>query len=157
MRKTHFIQQRGWSEMDRCRCDCKKTKLLGIKLRFLDYFKFMASSIDSLAKNVKGEREFRETAKYFPEDKLDLVTRKGVYPYDYMDSWEKCEETRLPSKNEFYNKMTESDISHKDYEHAKTVWKAFNIKNFGEYSDLYVKTDVLILSDIMEHFIEMFA
>ncbi|XP_035209175.1 uncharacterized protein LOC118185154 [Stegodyphus dumicola] len=109
----------------------------------------MASSIDSLAKNVK---EFRETAKFFPKDKLDLVTRKGVYPYDYMDSWDKCDETRLPNKKEFYNKMTESDISHEDYAHAKTVWKTFNIKNLGEYSDLYVKTDVLILADIMEHF-----
>ncbi|XP_035210409.1 uncharacterized protein LOC118184792 [Stegodyphus dumicola] len=129
--------------------DGKKVKLPGIKLRFLDSFKFMASSIDSLAKNVK---EFRETAKFFPKDKLDLVTRKGVYPYDYMDSWDKCDETRLPNKKEFYNKMTESDISHEDYAHAKTVWKTFNIKNLGEYSDLYVKTDVLILADIMEHF-----
>ncbi|GFY59101.1 uncharacterized protein TNIN_277761 [Trichonephila inaurata madagascariensis] len=69
-----------------------------------------------------------------------------------MDSWEKCEETHLPPKNEFYNKMTESDILRKDYEHAKTVWKTFDIKNLGEYSDLYVKTDVLILTDITEHF-----
>ncbi|GFU20139.1 uncharacterized protein TNCV_2557311 [Trichonephila clavipes] len=109
----------------------------------------MNSSLDSLAKNVK---EFRETAKYFPKDKLDLVTRKGVYPYDYMDSWEKYEETRLPNKKEFYSKLNEVDISDEDYEHAKTVWKAFDIKNLGEYSNLYVKTDVLILADVMEHF-----
>ncbi|GFW55306.1 uncharacterized protein TNCV_116921 [Trichonephila clavipes] len=64
----------------------KQVKIPGIKLRFLDSFRFMAMSLNSLAKNVK---EFRETSKYFPEDKLDLVTRKGVYPYDYMDSWGK--------------------------------------------------------------------
>ncbi|GFT83707.1 uncharacterized protein TNCV_2826231 [Trichonephila clavipes] len=127
----------------------KNVKMPGIKLRFVDSFRFMASSLDSLAKNVK---EFRETAKFFPKDKLDLVTRKGVYPYDYMDSWEKYEETRLPNKTEFYSKLNETDISDQDYKHAKAVWKAFNIKNLGEYSDLYVKTDVLILADVMEHF-----
>ncbi|GBM90903.1 hypothetical protein AVEN_46390-1 [Araneus ventricosus] len=124
----------------------KKVKSPGINLRFVDTFKFMACSLENLAKNVK---DFRETAKYFPKDKLDLVTRKGVYPYDYMDSWEKCEETRLPNKKDFYNQMTESHISHKDYAHAKTVWKTFGIKNLGEYSNLYVKTDVLILADVM--------
>ncbi|GFX51159.1 uncharacterized protein TNCV_2735101 [Trichonephila clavipes] len=127
----------------------KNVKIPGKKLRFVDSFRFMNSSLDSLAKNVK---EFRETAKYFPKDKLDLVTRKGVYPYDYMDSWEKYEETRLPNKKEFYSKLNEVDISDEDYEHAKTVWKAFDIKNLGEYSNLYVKTDVLILADVMEHF-----
>ncbi|GBM54161.1 hypothetical protein AVEN_195153-1 [Araneus ventricosus] len=129
--------------------DGKQVKVPGIKLRFVDSFKFMAASVDSLAKNVK---EFRETVKYFPKDKLDLVTRKGVYPYDYMDSWDKCEETKLPPQEDFYNQLNESHIKDGDYEHAKSVWKAFNIKTLGEYSDLYVKTDVLILADIMEHF-----
>ncbi|GBO02349.1 hypothetical protein AVEN_108875-1 [Araneus ventricosus] len=129
--------------------DGKKDKVPKIKLRFVDSFQFMASSLESLAKNVK---EFRETAIYFPKEKLDLVTRKGVYPYDYMDSWGKCEETKLPSIKEFYNKMNESNISHKDYKHAKNVWRGFDIKNLGEYSDLYVKTDVLILADVIEHF-----
>ncbi|GFU97711.1 uncharacterized protein TNCV_4455961 [Trichonephila clavipes] len=109
----------------------------------------MASNLDNLAKNVK---EFRETSKYFPKDKFNLVTRKGVYPYDYMDSWQKCDETKLPGKKDFYNKMNESDISLEDDKHAKNVWNAFSIKTLGEYSDLYVKTDILILADIIEHF-----
>ncbi|GFY22228.1 uncharacterized protein TNCV_3298711 [Trichonephila clavipes] len=127
----------------------KQVKISGIKLRFLDSFRFMASSLDNLVKNVK---EFRETSKYFPKDKLNLVTRKGVYPYDYMDSWQKCDETKLPKQKDFYNKMNESDISLEDYKYAKNAWNAFNIKTLGEYSDLYVKTDILILADIIEHF-----
>ncbi|GFU97766.1 uncharacterized protein TNCV_2532391 [Trichonephila clavipes] len=127
----------------------KQVKISGIKLRFLDSFRFMASNLDNLAKNVK---EFRETSKYFPKDKFNLVTRKGVYPYDYMDSWQKCEETKLPGKKDFYNKMNESDISLEDDKHAKNVWNAFSIKTLGEYSDLYVKTDILIPADIIEHF-----
>ncbi|GFY19286.1 uncharacterized protein TNCV_4126731 [Trichonephila clavipes] len=94
----------------------KQVKISGIKLRILDYFKFMASSLDNLAKNVK---EFRETSKYIPKDKLNLVTRKGVYPYDYMDSWQKCDEIKLPRQKDFYSKMNESDISLEDYKHAK--------------------------------------
>ncbi|GFT77601.1 uncharacterized protein TNCV_757891 [Trichonephila clavipes] len=129
----------------------KEIKISGIKLRFLDSFRSMASSLDNLAKNVK-EREFIETSKYFPKDELNLVARKGVYPYDYMDSWQQCDETKLPRQKIFYNKMNESDISLEDYKHAKNVWNAFNIKTLGEYSDLYVKTDILILADIIEHF-----
>ncbi|GFW62180.1 uncharacterized protein TNCV_1686111 [Trichonephila clavipes] len=115
---------------------------------FLSVKRSMASSLDNLAKNVK---EFRETSKYFPKDKLNLVTRKGVYPNDYKDSWQKCDETKLPRQKDFYNKMNESNISLGDYKHAKNVWNAFNIKTLGEYSDLYVKTDCswLILLNIL--------
>ncbi|GIY74294.1 uncharacterized protein CEXT_131881 [Caerostris extrusa] len=86
------------------------------------------------------------------EDKLDLITRKGVYPYDYMDCEEKYKETELPPKEAFYNRLNECDISDEDYKHAQNVWKSFNINNLREYSKLYVKTDVLILSDIFENF-----
>nr|XP_042902165.1 uncharacterized protein LOC122270103 [Parasteatoda tepidariorum] len=126
--------------------DGKKAKLPEIKLRFVDSIKFMATCRDSLGKSVK---EFRETSKYFPKDELDLVTRKGVYQYDCMDSWDKCEEIKLPLQEDFYNQL---NIENEDYEHAKKVWMAFDIKNLGEYSDLYVKTDVLILAEFMEHF-----
>ncbi|GIY36505.1 hypothetical protein CEXT_572921, partial [Caerostris extrusa] len=85
-------------------------------------------------------------------DQLDLITRKGVYPYDYMDCEEKYKETELPPKEVFYNRLNECDISDEDYKHAQNVWKSFNINNLREYSELYVKTDVLILSDIFENF-----
>ncbi|GBM81901.1 hypothetical protein AVEN_22881-1 [Araneus ventricosus] len=96
--------------------------------------------------------KFRETSLHFPDDKLDLITRKGVYPYDYMDSKDKYEERKLPPKDKFYNRLNECHITDEEYQHAQRVWKAFNIKNLGEYTDLYIKTDVLILTDVFENF-----
>ncbi|GIY48176.1 hypothetical protein CDAR_285531 [Caerostris darwini] len=114
------------------------------------------SNIDKLSKNLRSAKNlksvFKETAKHFQEDQLDLITRKGVYPYDYMDCEEKYKETELPSKEAFYNRLNECDISDEDYKHAQNAWKSFNIKNLREYSELYVKTDVLILADIFETF-----
>lgn len=107
----------------------------------------MASRLDSLVKNLET---FRELTKFFP--KPDLLTRKGVYPYDYMDSWGRCEEPQLPPKEAFHSRLTDSDITDDDYEHARKVWTEFSIRNMGEYSDLYVKTDVLLLADVFENF-----
>ena len=69
-----------------------------------------------------------------------------------MDSWERFDEDSLPLRKEFYSKLTLQDITIEDYKHAKDVWKAFNIKNMGEYHDLYVQLDTLLLSDIYENF-----
>ena len=91
----------------------------------------------------------------FCEDDLDkfvLLLRKGVYPYEYMNFWEKFDETSLPDKTDFYNKLNSEDISDYDYEHAKNVWDVFEIKNMGEYHDLYVQTDTLLLADVFENF-----
>ena len=83
---------------------------------------------------------------------LDLLLRKGVYPYDYMDSFDKFDEKKLPPKDEFYSKLKDEKITDEDYKHAKKVWKKFKIKNMGEYHDLYLETDVLLLSDVFENF-----
>ena len=85
-------------------------------------------------------------------DKFVLLLRKGVYPYEYMDSWEKFEEISLPDKKDFRSKLNSEDISDYDYEHAKKVWDVFEIKNVGEYHDLYVRTDTLMLVDVFENF-----
>ena len=69
-----------------------------------------------------------------------------------MDSWEKFEETTLPPKKEFNNKLNLTDITDYDHEHAKNVWDVFEIKNMGEYQDLYIKTDTLLLVDVFENF-----
>lgn len=71
-----------------------------------------------------------------------------------IDSWEKLNETILPSKKDFYSRLTESDISDENYEFAKMIWKKFNIHTLGEYSDIYLKTDVLLLADVFENFRE---
>ena len=121
-----------------------------IEIRYIDSFKFVASSIDSLSKNLSRE-QFREMSKVFEKD-TDLLIRKGVYPYDYMDNFERFNETELPPAKEFYSRLNDSNIDVKDYEHAQKVWKHFNIKNMGEYHDLYLKTDVILLADIFENF-----
>ena len=81
-----------------------------------------------------------------------LLLRKGVYPYEYMSSWDKFEETKLPPKEAFHSNLNMSDISKCDYEHAQKIWKEFKLKNLGEYHDLYLKTDTLLLSNVFEAF-----
>ena len=85
-------------------------------------------------------------------NKFVLLLRKGVYPYEYMDSWERFNETSLPPKKSFYSELNLEDISDKDYLHAQKVWDVFEIRNLGEYHDLYVQTDTLLLADVYEKF-----
>ena len=123
-----------------------------IELRFIDSFKFMSSSLDSLVNNLaKGGHEFWGLEKHSPKQK-ELLIRKGVYPYEYMDSWDKFEEKRLPSKDEFYSKLNMSGISEKDHQHACKVWNKFDLKNMGDYHDLYLETDVILLANVFESF-----
>ena len=75
-----------------------------------------------------------------------------MYSYDYVDNFSRFNEKKLPEKDEFYNRLTQSDISDDDYEYAQKVWKEFNIQTMGEYHDLYLKTVVLLLTDIFENF-----
>ena len=72
-----------------------------------------------------------------------------------MDSIERFEETKLPSKEAFYSKLNNKNISDADYEHAKKVWDTFEIKNLGEYTDLYNKLDLLLLAGVFENFREI--
>ena len=123
-----------------------------IELRFIDSFKFMSSSLDSLVNNLaKGGHEFWGFEKRSPKQK-ELLIRKGVYPYEYMDSWDRLEEKRLPSKDEFYSKLNMSGISEKDHQHACKVWNEFDLKNMGDYRDLYLETDVILLANVFESF-----
>jgi len=128
----------------------------GFSVRFLDSFRFIASSLAELAWNLftkPGDFEkFRETAKVFQPTDMLLVTRKGVFPYEYTDKWSRLEETTLPSKREFYSMLTEKHISDEDYIYAVEVWRHFNRTTLDDYSDLYFKVDVLLLADVMENF-----
>ncbi|KAB0790491.1 hypothetical protein PPYR_15117 [Photinus pyralis] len=71
-----------------------------------------------------------------------------------MNEWAKFEETSLPAKEKFYSKLSQTDISESEYMHAQNVWRKFNIQNLGQYSDLYLITDVLLLSDVFTNFRE---
>ena len=95
---------------------------------------------------------FYHTENEFGPNNLELITKKGVYPYVYMDGFDKFDEKGLPSIENFYSKLTCEDISNSDYNHAKNVWEEFKCKTMGEYHDLYLKSDVLILADVFENF-----
>ena len=83
-----------------------------------------------------------------------MLTRKGVYPYSYMDSWDKFEETTLPPREKFYSDLTKSHISDDEFKFIHELWDTFGLKNLGELHDLYMETDVALLADIFENFRE---
>ena len=123
------------------------------EIRFLDSFKFMASSLAGLVDNLarSGMEKFQNLKKEFKEN-FELLTQKGVYPYDYMNCLAKFSETQLPIKEDFYSKLNDCNITDKEYKHAQDIWEKFKIRNLGEYHDLYLKTDVLLLADVFEEF-----
>ena len=167
------------------------------KIKFIDSFRFMATSlsklVDNLTENIHNnkcikcksnlcfvraineklifkcidcekeyEKEFNKellerfanTYKFCDNDlnKFIMLLRKGVYPYEYIDEWDKFNEKIIPSKKSFYSNLTLEDITKTDYAHANNVFKKFNINNLGEYQDLYVRSDTLLLADIFENF-----
>ena len=122
---------------------------------FIDSVQFMNSSLDSLIKNLMNE-DFKYLSKKFNAKLLDLVKEKGVYPYEYINSFKKFSENKLPNKCEFFSSLKDECINEKEYERAKNVWNAFEMKTMGDYHNLYLKTaDVLSLTDVFEKFIKM--
>jgi hypothetical protein len=123
--------------------------------RFLDSFAFMSSSLDTLAKNLlkDGEENFKHTLNGdYTKEQKKLLLKKGIYPYEYMDSFAKFDETEFPPIEAFYSQLNEENITQEDYEFGKLVYKTFNCKNLGDYHDLYLHNDVMLLSDIFETF-----
>ena len=170
---------------------------ISYKIKFIDSFRFMATSlsklVDNLTENINNDKcikcisnlcfvnamngtltfECVDCKKEYKKDlnkklierfsnvyefcgydmnKFMILLRKGVYPYEYMDEWDKFNEKELPSKGSFYSNLTMEDISDTDYAHANNVFKKFDIKNLGEYHDLYVRSDTLLLADVFENF-----
>ena len=116
----------------------------------MDSFKFMANSLDKLVNNLKPE-QFENVQKHFDVN-FDTLLRNGVFPYNWLNSLEKLDQTQLPPKEVFYSKLNNSNITDDDFEHALKVWDNFKIKTFREYHDLYMKLDVLLLTDVFEDF-----
>ena len=167
------------------------------KIKFIDSFRFMATSlsklVDILTDNIHNDKRikckfnlcfvrvineklifkcidcekeyekefnkelierFANTCKFCDNDldKFIMLLRKGVYPYEYIDEWDKFNEKVLPGKESFSSNLTLENISETDYAHANNAFKKFNINNLGEYHDLYVRSDTLLLADIFENF-----
>ena len=167
------------------------------KIKFVDSFRFMATSlsklVDNLAESIHNDKcdncesnlcfvnatnetltfecvdckkeykkevnnklkeRFSNVYKFcgYDMNKFISLLRKGVYPYEYTDDWDKFEEKQLPAKESFHSDLTMEDISDTDLKHANNVFKKFNLNHLGDYHDLYVKSDMLLLADIFENF-----
>ena len=126
-----------------------KVKDKTFKIVFKDSLKFMSSSLGALVNNLPA---FKNLLKYFTPKQAEILKQKGFYPYEYMDSEEKFNDTKLPPREAFYSKLSGKGITEKDYEHAGNVWNSFKMKTFKEYHELYNITDVLLLADVFENF-----
>ena len=121
------------------------------KIVFKDSLKFMSSSLGALVNNLPKDA-FKNLLKYFTPKQAEILKQKGFYPYEYMDSEEKFNDTKLPPREAFYSKLSGKGITEKDYKHAGNVWNSFKMKTFLEYHELYNITDVLLLADVFENF-----
>ena len=167
------------------------------KIKFIDNFRFMATSLsklfDNLTEDIHGDKcvDCRSDLSYIKDidealifrcfnckknyekeinkeliercasaykfcnkdlDKFVMLLRKGVYPNEYMDGWDKFNETSIPNKEPFYCNLTMENITETDYIHANNVFKTFKLNNLGDYHDLYVQSDTLLLADVFENF-----
>lgn len=128
------------------------------KLRFLDTYQCMSSSLETLVDNLasEGVKHFKQFRKAFQDhETVKLLLQKNEYCYEYIDCEEKFNETCLPPKEAFYNSLTKEAISDEKYAHAQKVWNFFNMKTLGDFHDLYVLTDTLLLADVFERFRDM--
>lgn len=124
-------------------------------LRFLDSMSFMAESLDTLSGNL-ADKDKKLTKRFFKKKykgkDIDLLMRKGVYPYSWVDSTVKFHQTSLPDQNDFYNDIGECECTDEQYKQAQLVWDEFDCKTFEDYSNLYLETDVYLLADVYEKF-----
>ena len=136
-------------------------KTIYYEIRFIDSYAILSGSLNSLVENIKKDckntidlrRMFKNTSKEFSNNEdFELMTQKGVYPYDYIDNFNRLYEKKLPSKKHFYSKLNETDIEDNQYETAKKVYNHFKCNNIMDYHKLYLKADVLLLSDIWNNF-----
>ena len=125
--------------------------------RFIDSYAFMSDSLEVLTKNLKDSdvNKFKHTMKYFKDQKkFNLITQKGVCPYDYLDSLDKVNNKKLPSIEDFYSKLDGCDISKIDYQRAQRIWKIFKCKTLKDYLTVYLQSDIFCQADVFESFRE---
>ena len=130
----------------------------GKHIVFRDSFQFLTSSLDkfvqSLAKSKcdKFHHLEQEVAIRYPNTNVDSLKRKGIFCYDYIDSWERLTENALLTSELFTSRLTEAECSAVDYEHAKKMWREFQCETLKEYMKLYLLCDVCLLADVFEQF-----
>ena len=155
--KEEISEMVGWTdeEIDQVlnltdeECEKPKLKPEALEIRFLDSIKFTLKSLDGLVKGL-GPDQFKSLEKGMGGNKL--LKKKGVFPYEFMSDFGKLNVNKLPPKSKFYSRLNDSNITDEEYEHAQNVWKEFNCKTMRDYHDLYLKTDVLLLADVMENY-----
>ena len=111
----------------------------------------MSSSLGALVNNLP-KNGFKNISKYYTPEEVELIKQKGFYPYEFMDTEEKFNNTKLPPREAFYSKLSGKGITEKNYKHACNVWNTFKMKTFKDYHKLYNETDVLLLADVFENF-----
>lgn len=111
----------------------------------------MASSLDRLAANLPSDK-FKYTSQVFRDEKGTLMQKNGVNQYDFMESVEKFNCQELPAKDEFFSILTNEGISEEQYNNAQQVWNTFVLNTMGDYHDLYLRSDILLLADVFENF-----
>ena len=122
------------------------------RLKFIGSLQFTPQSLDSLVKTLEVD-EFKYVREEFPiQHEFELIKRKRVYPYDYMDSFTRFDEYRLPSQDVFFSKLSDSPCSDTEYAHATQVWTALECESMADYHDIYLKCEVLLLADFFEKF-----
>ena len=121
-------------------------------ITFKDSYDFLSSSLAKLASNLTIEDFTLTKTLHSDTTKFNLMIKKGEYPYEYMNDFNRFGETKIPEISKFYSTLTMESLTEERYNHVKQVWSVFKIKNMGEYHDLYLQTDVYLLADIFEKF-----
>ena len=133
-------------------------------LVFIDSMEFMNSSLDKLTKNL-SDKDFKYLVEEFGFKNLEILKQKDAYPYEYMNNFERFNEKKLHARKYFFSstkkgkigdngKISDGQISIKDYLTCEKIWNKFGMKNMGDYHDRYLKKDVLLLTDVFEKFID---
>ena len=112
------------------------------QLKFIDSCQFTPKGLDVLVKTLADD-EFRYLRESCTSNHFGLNGRKSVYPYDYMDSFDRFDETKLPSQDVFFSKLSGSPCSDSEYTHSTRVWTAFGCRTMADYHDIYLQLDVV--------------
>ena len=109
-------------------------------------------SLEDLMKTL-SPGEFGYTSNCFPNsNEFALVKQKGVYMYDYMSSFQRFHKTQLPPKDQFFNTLSDKDISKKQYQHTQRKWDEFHCRTLEDYHNIYHKSDVRLLANFFQKF-----